>query len=65
MAFTVRHPDGPADDYGDEDTYEFLDDGLLKVQVSSTGKSYYFPAGEWKTLIAGSGHEPGPRLHNR
>ena len=49
MTFEVKHPDGPADDYGDEDTYEFLNDGVLKVRVSSTGKTYYFPAGSWKT----------------
>ena len=38
MTFEVKHPDGPADDYGDEDTYEFLNDGVLKVRVSSTGR---------------------------
>jgi len=62
MTFEVKHPDGPADGYGDEDTYEFLNDGVLKVRVSSTGKTYYFPVGAWKTLIAGDGHEPGLRL---
>jgi hypothetical protein len=62
MTFTLKHPDGPADEYGDEDTYEFLNDGVLKVRVSSTGKTYYFPTGVWKTLIAGNGHEPGLRL---
>ena len=62
MTFTVKHPDGPADEYSDEDTYEFLNDGVLKVWVSSTGKTYYFPAGGGKTLIAGNGHEPGLRL---
>ena len=62
MTFEVKHPDGPADGYGDEDTYEFLNDGVLKVRVSSTGKTYYFPAGAWKALIAGDGHEPGLRL---
>ena len=62
MTFKVKHHDEPADDYGDEDTYEFLGDGVLKVRVSSTGKTYYFPAGVWKTLIAGDRHEPGLRL---
>ena len=62
MTFEVKHPDGPADGYGDEDTYEFLNDGVLKVRVSSTGKTYYFPAGVWKTLIAGDRHETGLRL---
>ena len=62
MTFKVKHHDEPTDDYGDEDTYEFLDDGVLKVRVSSTGKTHYFPAGVWKTLIAGDRHEPGLRL---
>jgi hypothetical protein len=62
MTFTVKHHGEPTDDYGDEDTYEFLGDGVLKVRVSSTGKTYYFPAGVWKTLIAGDRHEPGLRL---
>lgn len=62
MAFKVKYPNDPADDFNDEDTYEFLDVGLLKVRVASNGQTHYFPAGQWTTLIAGHGHEPGPRL---
>jgi len=59
MAFTVSYTDLPTDDYGDDDTYEVLHSGVLKVTSSSSKQTHYFVADLWKSLVADSDHEPG------
>ena len=57
MAFTVTYTDLPTDEYGDDDTYEVLQSGVLKV--ASNGKTHYSVPDVWKKVVADSDHEPG------
>ena len=57
MAFTVTYTDLPTDEYGDDDTYEVLQSGVLKV--ASDGKTHYSVPDVWKKVVADSDHEPG------
>ena len=59
MTFTGSYTDLPTDDYGDDDTYEVLHSGVLKVTTSSNGKTQYFVMDLWKKVVADSDHEPG------
>jgi hypothetical protein len=59
MAFTVSYTDLPTDEHGDDDTYEVLRSGVLKVTTSSSGKTHYFVMDFWKKVVADSDHEPG------
>jgi hypothetical protein len=55
MAFTVTYTDLPTDEYGDDDTYEVLQSGVLKV--SSSGKTHYSVPDVWKKVVADSDHD--------
>ena len=59
MAFTVSFTDLPAEEHGDDDTYEVLHSGVLKVTTASSKQTHYFVADVWKSLVADSDHEPG------
>jgi hypothetical protein len=59
MAFTVSFTDLPAEEHGDDDTYEVLDSGVLKVTTSGSKQTHYFVPDVWKSLVAHSDHEPG------
>ena len=59
MAFTVSYTDLPTDEYGDDDTYEVLRSGVLKVTTSSSGKTQYFVMDLWKKVVTDSDHESG------
>jgi hypothetical protein len=59
MAFTVTYTDLPTEEYGDDDTYEVLQSGVLKVTTSSSGKTHYFIMDIWKTVVADGDHESG------
>ena len=52
----VHEQSGPQ--HGDQDAYEFLDRGILKI-TESTGKTSYLVMDFWNSLIADPGHEPG------
>ncbi len=62
MAFTVFLPD-QQDEYGDEDVYDFLDGGVLKVHSDTrfqpAGTAVYYSPGKWNLVGAGDGHDPG------
>ena len=58
MAFKVTYTNGPTTEHGDQDAYEFLDRGILKI-TASTGKTFYYVMDLWNSLIADPGHEPG------
>lgn len=58
MAFKVTYTNGPTTEHGDQDAYDFLDRGILKV-TESTGKTSYYVMDFWNSLIADPGHEPG------
>jgi hypothetical protein len=58
MAFKVTYTNGPTTEHSDEDAYEFLDRGILKV-TESTGKTSYYVMDFWNSLVADPGHEPG------
>lgn len=58
MAFKVTYTNGPTTEHGDQDAYEFLDRGILKI-TESTGKTFYYVMDIWNSLIADPGHEPG------
>jgi hypothetical protein len=58
MAFKVTYTNSPPTEHGDQDAYEFLDRGILKI-TESTGKTSYFVMDLWNSLIADPGHEPG------
>ena len=59
MAFTVSYTNLPDEEHGDDDTYEVLQSGVLKVTTSSSGKTHYFILDIWNKLVADSDHEPG------
>jgi hypothetical protein len=64
MSFRVRYnqrttPMPRQDEMSDEDVYEFLPSGVLKVQHASTGKTSYFAPGLWLIVEADHRHEPG------
>lgn len=59
MAFTVSYTDLPDSEHGDDDTYEVLRSGVLKVTTSSGGKTQYFVMDLWKKVVVDSDHEPG------
>jgi hypothetical protein len=59
MAFTVSYTDLPDSEHGDDDTYEVLQSGVLKVTNSSDGKIHYYVVDFWKSLAADVDHEPG------
>ena len=59
MAFTVSYTDLPDSEHGDDDTYEVLRSGVLKVTNSSGGKTQYLVVDLWKKVVADSDHEPG------
>jgi hypothetical protein len=59
MAFTVSYTDIPDSEHGDDDTYEVLRSGVLKVTSSSGGKTQYFVMDIWKKVVADSDHEAG------
>jgi hypothetical protein len=58
MGFKVTYTNSPATQHGDQDAYEFLDRGILKI-TESTGKTSYLVMDFWNSLIADPGHEPG------
>jgi len=58
MAFKVTYTNGPTTEHSDDDAYEFLDRGILKV-TESTGKTSYYVMDLWNSLVADPGHEPG------
>ena len=57
MAFTVTYTDNPDSEHGDDDTYEVLQSGVLKVTSTSDGKVSYFVMDLWKSLTADGDHE--------
>ena len=59
MAFTVSDTDLPDSEHDDDDTYEVLRSGVLKVTTSSGGKTQYFVMDLWKKVVADSDHEAG------
>ena len=59
MAFKVSYTDLPTDEYGDDDTYEVLQSGVLKVTTPTLGRTHYFVMDFWKQVDADSDHEPG------
>ena len=61
MAFTVTYTDLdlPIDEHGDDDTYEVLQSGVLKVTTSSSKQTQYSVPDLWKKVVADSDHEPG------
>jgi hypothetical protein len=59
MAFTVTYTDLPDSEHGDDDTYEVLQSGVLKVTSSTDGKIHYYVADLWKSLAADGDHAPG------
>jgi hypothetical protein len=58
MAFKVTYTNGPPTEHGDQDAYEFLDRGILKITESS-GKTFYYVLDIWNSLVAEPGHGPG------
>ena len=59
MAFTVSYTNLPTEEYGDDDTYEVLQSGVLKVTTSSSKQTQYSVPDLWKKVVADSDHEPG------
>ena len=59
MAFTVSYTDLPDSEHGDDDTYEVLESGVLKVTSPSNGKIHYFVVDLWKSLAADIDHKSG------
>jgi hypothetical protein len=59
MAFTVSYTDLPTEEHSDDDTYEVLESGVLKVTTASGKQTHYFVADVWKSLVADSDHEQG------
>jgi hypothetical protein len=59
MAFTVSYTDLPDSEHSDDDTYEVLQSGVLKVTGSNDGKIHYYVMDLWKSLAADGDHEPG------
>jgi hypothetical protein len=58
MGFKVTYTNSPTTEHGDQDTYEFLDRGILKITESS-GKTFYYVMDVWNSLVADPGHDPG------
>jgi hypothetical protein len=62
MTFTVFLP-SQQDEYGDEDIYDFLHGGVLKVHSDTrfqpAGTAVYYAPGKWDLVGAGEGHDPG------
>ena len=66
MAFIVTYSDHPDSEHGDDDTYEVLQSGVLKVTSSRDGKVSYYVVDLWKSLTADGDHEEGkPRGGDR
>lgn len=59
MAFKVTYTEHPDSKHGDDDTYEVLESGVLKVTSLSDGKIYYYVMDLWKSLTADGDHEEG------
>ena len=58
MGFKVTYTNSPTTEHDDEDAYEFLDRGILKITESS-GKTFYYVMDFWNSLVADPGHDPG------
>ena len=58
MAFTVTFTSRASDENGDDDIYDFLDHGILKV-TKATGQTAYYALDLWNSLTAEANHEPG------
>jgi hypothetical protein len=61
MAFTVTYTNLPTEENGDDDTYEVLESGVLKLKIPGRMKTYYYVPDVWQTLVADSDHEPGTK----
>lgn len=59
MAFTVTYTDQKDSEHGDDDTYEVLESGVLKVTSSSDEKIHYYVMDFWTGLTADLDHKPG------
>ena len=59
MAFKVTYTEYPDSEHSDDDTYEVLESGVLKVTSASDEKIRYFVMDLWKSLIADGDHEEG------
>jgi len=64
MTFVVFRPPSQEDQYGDEDIYDFLHGGVLKVHSDTRfatvgGTAVYYAPGKWDLVGAGEGHDPG------
>ena len=57
MAFTVTYTDQKDSEHGDDDIYEVLESGVLKVTSSSDEKIHYYVMDFWTGLTADLDHE--------
>ena len=46
--------------YEDEDSYQFLHDGVLKVTTKTPKLTRYFAPGVWRSVETRNDHEPAP-----
>ena len=59
MGFIVYYTDLPDSEHGDDDTYEVLQSGVLKVTSPSHGRIHYYVMDFWKSVAADIDHKPG------
>ena len=43
----------------DDDTYDFLPGGVLKIHTSDDGSTFYLSPDTWNIVDTANGHEPG------
>ena len=65
MSFRVRYsPNAPTtiaakDVLTDDDTYDFLPGGVLKIHTADNGWTFYLSPDMWNVVDTANGHEPG------
>jgi hypothetical protein len=65
MSFRVRYsPNAPTtiaakDVLTDNDTYDFLPGGVLKIHTADNGWTFYLSPDMWNVVDTANGHEPG------
>lgn len=59
MTFKATFPTIADYEGADSDTYEFLDGGVLALNIS--GVTYYYAPQYWNRVITEDGHKPGKK----
>jgi hypothetical protein len=63
MAFVVKFHDGDSGTpYEDEDAYQFLHDGVLKVTKKADNTTTYYGPGTWHSVGTKNDQKPEPTL---